>query len=95
LCGRRWSIGRSFVFGSDFVRVLTTVSLGSMMISSSLRTESFPALGAGSVSIGFMQATPGDMKSLRSSAERRALIVSGEGGMWRAPAAVDALSLEY
>jgi hypothetical protein len=34
----------------------------------------------GSVSMGFMHATPGDMKSLRSSAERMALMVSG---VWR------------
>ena len=34
----------------------------------------------GSVSIGFIHATPGEMKSLRSSAERMALIVSG---VWR------------
>lgn len=30
---------------------------------------------SGSVSTGFMQATPGDMKSLRSSADKIALIV--------------------
>jgi hypothetical protein len=38
----------------------------------------------GNVSIGFMHATPGDMKSLRSSAERIALmVVSDSGGRWR------------
>lgn len=35
---------------------------------------------AGSVSIGFMHATPGDMKSFRSSAERMALMASFGGG---------------
>jgi hypothetical protein len=35
---------------------------------------------AGKVSIGFMHATPGDMKSFRSSAERMALILSCGGG---------------
>jgi hypothetical protein len=34
----------------------------------------------GNVSIGFMHATPGDMKSLRSSAERIALMVASDGG---------------
>lgn len=34
---------------------------------------------AGKVSIGFMHATPGDMKSFRSSAERMALMVSSGG----------------
>jgi hypothetical protein len=32
---------------------------------------------AGRVSMGFMQATPGEMKSFRSSAERMALIFTG------------------
>jgi hypothetical protein len=46
---------------------------------------------AGSVSIGFMHATPGDMKSLRSSAERIALMVADGGGgvasdSWMRPA---------
>jgi hypothetical protein len=35
---------------------------------------------AGRVSIGFMHATPGDMKSFKSSAERMALMVSFGGG---------------
>lgn len=30
--------------------------------------------------MGFMHATPGEMKSLRSSAERIALMLAGEGG---------------
>jgi hypothetical protein len=34
----------------------------------------------GSVSIGFMHATPGDMKSFKSSAERMALMVDDGGG---------------
>lgn len=34
----------------------------------------------GNVSMGFMHATPGDMKSLRSSAERIALMVASDGG---------------
>ena len=34
----------------------------------------------GNVSIGFMHATPGDMKSLRSSADRIALMVASDGG---------------
>jgi hypothetical protein len=34
------------------------------------------SFAAGNVSIGFMQATPGDMKSFRSSAERIALIAT-------------------
>jgi hypothetical protein len=33
--------------------------------------------------MGFMQATPGDMKSFRSSAERMALMVRGEKTWWR------------
>lgn len=33
-------------------------------------------VGAGRVSTGFMHATPGEMKSLRSSAERIALMVA-------------------
>jgi hypothetical protein len=37
---------------------------------------------AGSVSIGFMHATPGEIKSFRSSAERIALMVVG-GRPWR------------
>jgi len=36
----------------------------------------------GNVSIGFMHATPGDMKSLRSSADRIALMVASDGGGW-------------
>lgn len=49
-----------------------------------LRTD-VSSLCAGSVSIGFIHATPGDMKSFRSSAERMALIVSrgSGGGGWR------------
>lgn len=39
---------------------------------------------AGSVSTGFMQATPGEMKSFRSSEERMALMVRGYGGRERA-----------
>jgi hypothetical protein len=37
-------------------------------------TELSTGFVTGSVSIGFIQATPGDMKSFRSSAERIALI---------------------
>lgn len=47
-------------------------------------TLEFPTLlssdFAGRVSIGFMHATPGDIKSFKSSAERMALIVSWYGG---------------
>jgi hypothetical protein len=40
-----------------------------------------PSCGfAGIVSIGFIHATPGDMKSFKSSAERMALIVNYGGG---------------
>jgi hypothetical protein len=40
------------------------------------RTELSEGFCAGRVSIGFMHATPGDMKSLRSSADSMALMVS-------------------
>ncbi len=43
-------------------------------ISSSLESDCGLA---GRVSMGFMQATPGEMKSFRSSAERMALIFTG------------------
>ena len=50
------------------------------MLLGLLRTD-LSSLFAGRVSIGFIHATPGDMKSFRSSAERMALIVSkGSGG---------------
>jgi hypothetical protein len=39
-------------------------------------TDSSIGLVAGRVSTGFIQATPGDMKSFRSSAERIALMVT-------------------
>lgn len=38
-------------------------------------TDVSTGFAAGSVSTGFTQATPGDMKSFRSSAERIALIL--------------------
>jgi hypothetical protein len=47
---------------------------------------------AGNVSMGLMHATPGDMKSFRSSAERMALMASYGGGgvasseLWKRPA---------
>jgi hypothetical protein len=44
------------------------------------RTELSWGFAAGSVSMGFMQATPGEIKSLRSSAERIALMVGGTEG---------------
>jgi hypothetical protein len=40
-------------------------------------------LAAGSVSTGLMHATPGDMKSFRSSAERIALIIAVVGSARR------------
>jgi hypothetical protein len=39
-------------------------------------TDVSTGFAAGSVSTGFIQATPGDMKSFRSSAERIALILT-------------------
>lgn len=41
-----------------------------------MHTEESGALALGSVSTGFIHATPGEMKSFRSSAERIALIVT-------------------
>lgn len=42
-------------------------------------TFSFEGFAAGSVSTGLMHATPGDIKSFRSSAERMALMEGVEG----------------
>lgn len=46
-------------------------------------TELSVGFCGGRVSIGFIHATPGDMKSFRSSAERIALILSCLWSRWR------------
>lgn len=48
-----------------------------------VRTNESTGLNAGRVSIGFIQATPGEIKSLRSSLERMALILPANSA--RAP----------
>lgn len=73
LCGGK-SLGR-FVFENDFIRVLVVyVSFEGAQLEA--RGGEGTSLGgaAGSVSTGLMHATPGEMKSFRSSALRMALM---------------------
>lgn len=48
-------------------------------MSQRLYTVSLEGFAAGNVSTGFIHATPGDMKSFKSSAERIALMISRMG----------------
>jgi hypothetical protein len=59
------------------VRLVNKTQGGELKIVET-RTDGASRPFEGNVSIGFIQATPGDMKSFRSSAERMALMV-GEG----------------
>jgi hypothetical protein len=79
--GGWWRFGGcGFLFGGDFVRILASVSMRPPMMQCGDKHTELSACCTGSVSMGFMHATPGDIKSLRSSAERMALMVSG---VWR------------
>jgi hypothetical protein len=60
-----------------FVRILWRVSEQvERFVTAELFTAFASVFCAGSVSIGFMHATPGDMKSFKSSADRIALMAA-------------------
>ena len=88
----RWEVRwRKGVFCRNFVGILNIVFLANELrrVLGRPLTDVSTGFAGGSVSTGFIQATPGDMKSFRSSVERIALIFVIEGrtacmGVWLA-----------
>lgn len=73
------------VFGSDLIWILKCVSKNKVVMFSTIkpaRTDGSDGLAAGKVSIGFIHATPGDMKSFRSSEDKIALMVQDIYELW-------------